>query len=214
MHELECDHEEDDTRLALHAAHGSKYYPNIAVYSPDTDVAIILLGTSACLQSNVYLFTGTAKCQRIINITAMANSLGPDLCNAVIGFHAFTGCDSISAFFGKDKVRPWKQLLNHVSHENVYIFQDLGKQVPPIMPPLLQRANAFVCSLYGAKKSTHVNDARYELFNKRCPSDSQLPPNEDCLTQHILRANYQAAVHRRCLMQITISNRQWLENYR
>ena len=41
--ELECDHEEADTRLLLHALYASRDNHNVIVQSPDTDVAMIAL---------------------------------------------------------------------------------------------------------------------------------------------------------------------------
>ncbi|KAM9323033.1 phospholipid-transporting ATPase FetA-like [Pholidichthys leucotaenia] len=56
--ELTCDHEEADTRIALHCCHASNTYANIAVKSSDTDVAIILLSLMADIGSDIYFLTG------------------------------------------------------------------------------------------------------------------------------------------------------------
>ena len=53
---------------------------------------------------------------------------------------------------------------------------------------------SFTCKLYGEKDLTLVNEARYSLFRKGKFSDTALPPNKDCLSKHVLRANYQAAI--------------------
>jgi hypothetical protein len=49
----------------------------------------------------------------------------------------------------------------------------------------------------------HVNDARYNLFKLRLGriDDALLPPTHDSLMMHFHRANYQAAIFRRCLQQ-------------
>ena len=57
----------------------------------------------------------------------------------------------------------------------------------------------FVCALYGQGMCADVNSARYNLFCMGIVNDRLFPPTQDCLQQHTLRANYQAAIHRRCL---------------
>ena len=90
--ELVCDHEEADTRMAVHAAHASENaFDSILVASPDTDVFIIMLNQSISCPSSIYFLTGTGIKRRIIPITIVAQQLGQGLCEALIGFHAFTG---------------------------------------------------------------------------------------------------------------------------
>ncbi|KAK4325083.1 hypothetical protein Pmani_004239 [Petrolisthes manimaculis] len=50
------------------------------------------------------------------------------------------------------------------------------------------------------KQGNSVNELRYQLFcAKRGAESSQLPPSRDCLFLHAQRANFQAAIWRRCL---------------
>ena len=68
----------------------------------------------------------------------------------------------------------------------------------------MDRLEAFTCLLYAPNaSSTNVNDLRYDIFcAKRGEIEShQLPPCRDCLEKHVQRANYQAAIWRRCLEQ-------------
>ena len=82
----------------------------IKVLSSDTDVIIILLGVYFKLR-NDHSFTDIViefsqkKEHRRISITNLASSLGQSRCHALIFFHAFTGCDTTSAFknIGKKK---------------------------------------------------------------------------------------------------------------
>ena len=56
--------------------------------------------------------------------------------------------------------------------------------------------------MYGGKKVSNVNDARYDMFRLGTHAEESLPPNKDSLVKHILRANYQACIFRRCLEQM------------
>ncbi|KAG0710079.1 hypothetical protein GWK47_023547 [Chionoecetes opilio] len=65
-----------------------------------------------------------------------------------------------------------------------------------------EKLQEITCHMYlPSTHTTEVNKLRYELFCARRGEveSSQLPPCEDCLFMHALRANYQAAIWRRSL---------------
>ena len=41
---------------------------------------------------------------RLIDVSNVAASVGPEVCIALLGLHAFTCCDTVSAFAGKGKI--------------------------------------------------------------------------------------------------------------
>ena len=115
--------------------------------------------------------------------------------------HAYTGCDTVSALAGKGKASALKLLT--INREIQDTFLQLG-QMWNLSRELMDRLEAFKCRLYAPKSSsTKVNDLRYDMFcAKRGEIQSyQLPPCRDCLVKHAQRANYQAAIRRRCLEQ-------------
>ena len=68
----------------------------------------------------------------------------------------------------------------------------------------MDKLEVFTCLFYAPKaSSTKVNELRYLLFCAKSGEieSHQLPPCRDCLVQHALRANYQAAIWRKCLEQ-------------
>ena len=104
VEELRCDHEEADTRLLLHAAHAADAgHKSVVIRSPDTDVAVIAIHHQNSINAALYFATGTKDKARIFSITVICDKLGPALCNALVGLHCFSGCDSTSAFYGKGK---------------------------------------------------------------------------------------------------------------
>ena len=52
--------------------------------------------------------TGASDKRRLININDIVETNGHDLCSALLGLHAFTGCDSNSSSMGKGKINPSK----------------------------------------------------------------------------------------------------------
>ena len=100
---LEHYHEEADTLIILHALDVAKRDPfsSLTVFSPDTDVFLLLLYFYQSL-CNVTLFqTGTKNNVRIINVGSVFEALGEKKTKAILGFYAFTGCDLPAKFNGK-----------------------------------------------------------------------------------------------------------------
>ena len=131
---------------------------------------------------------------RYVDINKIAHVIGQDVCKALPGLHAFTVCDAVSAFAGIGKVKPLKKLLSKVEYQRM--FQQLGEHWL-MSEDLLKQLKAFVCDIYGAKKSiSDVNQCRYAVFcAKKGEAEShQLPPCQDSLYKHCRQANYQAAI--------------------
>ncbi len=124
------------------------------------------------------------------------------MCEALIGMHAFTGCDTVSAFAGRGKLATFKRLKSDKTYQEA--FAELG-QSWEVSGELFTKLQKITCNLYMPSDQTTatVNKLRYQLFCARRGEveSSQLPPCEDCLFMHALRANYQAAVWRRCLQR-------------
>ena len=107
--ELECHQEEADTRLFLHAQHAASSRSAVVIIrSPDTDVAVKGCSLAAQIPAQVLLHTGTKERRRYISLSSVAARLGNGVCQALPDLHAFTGCDSTSAFSGRGKRRPSK----------------------------------------------------------------------------------------------------------
>ncbi|XP_065197855.1 uncharacterized protein LOC135829379 [Sycon ciliatum] len=201
--DLECSHEEADTRLLLHASHaGSAGYPTVTVKSPDTDVAVLAAFARHCISGRLYFLTGTGNKVRCIDMATVSDELGPELCQALPGFHAFTGCDSTSAFAYRGKKAALKilQSTGPVGSTSRQAFTSLGKGFEPLTADVLLNLETFVCSYYKVSGCSSVNDARYELFCTKTLQSNQLPPCKDAFLKHAARANYQAAIWRQCIV--------------
>ena len=125
--ELCCDHEEADTRMMLHASHASQF-ENVVIKSPDTDVFVLLVHFSLSFTFSPFFVTGVKEHVRIININAIAQSLGEDKCKALIGFHAFTG-KYLPVHFHIFSVQYSKQQKNHRTHKNIFILKPFSKHM-------------------------------------------------------------------------------------
>ena len=96
--DLKCDHQEADTRLLLHAKHASSANTASIICSPDTDVFVLCIATAHEIGCPLFFSTGTTGTgaeQRIIDTMDVSSWYGHLTCQAVVGLHVFTGCDSL-----------------------------------------------------------------------------------------------------------------------
>lgn len=199
--------EEADTRIILHCCHIATHCTDssaIIVRSPDTDVFLLLMKFSQNIRIPLIMDTGVADKRRLIDIRSAVQSIGNDLCNALLSLHAFTGCDTISSFVRKGKVGPLRVLQKNPQY--IPVFKGLGTS-PTVTPGQFDDLEAFTCLLYGARSGIKdINKLRYTMFMTRFTPKNQLlssesgidlsllPPCRSSLRMHVVRANYQALI--------------------
>lgn len=200
--ELESTQEEADTRILLHAAHAAKSrFASVVIVSEDTDVLVLLLAFKSFIPSSVFIKSGSQTRVKYIDISRVVERVGASVCRSLPGFHAFTGCDTVSAFAGRGKVAGYRIVKQNAEFQEM--FQHLG-MFWNMSDHLYHSLQKFTCAMYCSNPGTSdINELRYRLFClKRGDVDSnQLPPCNDTLHKHSLRANYQAAVWRRSLQR-------------
>ena len=198
---LHSNQEEADTRIILHAAHAAdEGYSAVIITADDTDVLVLCLAFSSVISCPLFQKRGTTNRVRYVDITKLRQTLGDGVCNALIGMHAYTGCDTVSAFAGRGKLAALKLIKSQHWQD---VFHKLG-QSWKLSTDLFRKLQAFTCKLYAPSTTTEdINTARYQLFCARHGEleSSQLPPCEDCLLMHAMRANYQAAIWTGSLQQ-------------
>lgn len=57
--------------------------------------------------------TGAGDKRRLVNVQALVKDLGDKINLGLVALHAFTSCDTISAFVRKGKVKPLTLLKKH-----------------------------------------------------------------------------------------------------
>jgi hypothetical protein len=100
-----CNHEEADTRVLLHAAHAvKKGHTKVLIRTVDNDVVVLDVAYTQRLGiQELWVAFGVGKHFRYIPVHQIATDLGVQSCEALPFFHAFTGCDTVSAFCGRGK---------------------------------------------------------------------------------------------------------------
>lgn len=223
---LTTGHFEADTKISLHVCNMYEkaldsstgvyaYVPsNIRIRASDCDILIILLGNlhrMVAKDNHIWLDCGTGKNRRLIDVSNMYKSLGPDICKALPAFHAFTGCDFNSAFFLKGKKIPLNILMSNpifikafAGLGDISIFYGVSYEDLKDMD-IFKTIQQYVCFLYRHKKSMDLNDIRYQIFRKtfkikgvddyinidvKTFDASALPPCTAEFAKHFLRSAY------------------------
>ena len=181
-----CNHEEADTRILVHVKDAlDKGCRSVLVRTVDTDVVVILISqfhklSSTRPGSSFWVAFGMGKNFKLLSVNSICEHLGEQKCHALPFFHAFTGCDTTSAFLGKGKKSAWEawnaypEATAAFSYTNKNPFHSLE-----INDPLFNVLQRFVVVLYDRTSlATDVNSARRELFTKKNRALENIPPTE------------------------------------
>ena len=192
-----CNHEEADTRMLLHAADAVQCgFTKILLRT----VVVLILAVAFVeklkeLQGDqtieLWVGFGTGAHLRYIATHDISSKLKPQVPKALPFFHAFTGCDTVSCFYGKGKktaMDTWNSFP-----EVTTAFLSLGNTPPVVDDSNMAILERFVVLLYDRTSTqTAVNDARKQLFVKKGRQFDAIPPIRAALLEHSKRAVLQA----------------------
>ena len=166
----------------------------------DTDVVVVLVGVFYDLHAiqplaEIWVTFGVGKNYQLLSIDAICHTLGEPKSRALPVFHALSGCNTNSAFRGRDKKSAWQawQAFEEVTETFVYLalhsFENLNEDSTHFAT--IER---LVVVLYNRTSPLSlVNDIREKLFCEN-RSIERLPPTQDALLQHTKRSVYQAGI--------------------
>ena len=105
-------------------------------------------------------------------------------------FHAFTGCDIVSAFCGKGKKSSLQTL--GVFQDGTDVFTRLSRRPHSLLETDMEIIEAFVCIMSDRGTDTFaLNKARLEMFARKHWSYDAILPLLDALMEYTKRAVYQ-----------------------
>ena len=153
----------------------------LTIDSADTDVVCIAAYFAHTTEISVFLYKKGKlhDCRKLCSL---------EVANIIIPFHAYTGADAVSGFFGHSKATTFKRL-----GENIGLLNKLGKEVD-ITDEIRKDLELFTISvIYNDKTSKSLNEARANKWRKmKKKGILTLPPDYDSFEQHLKRANYVA----------------------
>ena len=125
---------------------------------------------------------------RYLDVSRMVERIGASTSKSLPGFHTFTGCDTVNAFQGRGKVLVFRIMAP--DHGFQEVFQRLGREWQ-LSNEFCSDIQRFTCAMYRKNAGTNeVNELRYRFLKKGNVDSNQLPPCDDSLRKHALRANY------------------------
>ena len=200
---IRSNQEETDTRVILYCQYAKEEgYANVKVKSTDSDIFFITLQYVQRLDGTKVFYDSGKK---LIDVTQLSADYTQEQCTALLAMHAFTKCDTTSAFKGIGKVKPIKVLQKMQRFRP--LFASIG-ETWNTSEDLIKQLDEFTCAMYGKPKVSSVNDLRLQMLQQRCSDDgkldaslnidiARLPPCLQCLEKHIRRVNFQVAIWRR-----------------
>ena len=147
---------------------------------------------------NVVVFCGTGLGTSSVtyyNVNAIEDSLGDEVCNELPFFYAFTGCHTISSFFGHSKTKFWDTWLKSESKkEYTRVFQELSDQPTTASSDQLDSIGKFFVMVYHPdKKTANLDLERKEHFTTLADPDLRnFPVSRRGLLEHTRQACLQA----------------------
>ena len=93
----------------------------------------------------MYVKCGAQTRTRYVSISSVVAAVGEELCKCPIGMHAFIGCDTVSAFAGREKIRALRLVKQQTSYQEM--FKQLGMKWV-LSDMLFQSLQEYTCKLY------------------------------------------------------------------
>ena len=163
------------------------------VQTVDTDVLVILIGQFFYLQQlysviDLWIAFGVGKDYCFYSINHIILNIGERTSKALPMFFTFTGCNTTSSFFRKEK-KAWQSWKSYqaVTYASMDIRNKLFQEIQ-IWSEEFKLLEHFTILIYD-KNSAEVciNHARKELFSKKGRSLKNIPPTKDTLLQQATR---------------------------
>ena len=103
--DLDSSQEEADTRLLLHAPYAARSkFAAIIIVSEDADVWVLCLAFKSFITSSMFIKCCSQTRVKYLDVSRVVEQIEAITCKSLPGFHAFTGCDTVSAFQERRKV--------------------------------------------------------------------------------------------------------------
>jgi len=107
--------------------------------------------------------TGKGDKKQVIDISDLGRGLTEPFCTVLLSLHAFSGCDSTSAFKGKVKavkILPQKLAFVQTLAERRDTWQ--------VKDGVIDKLESFTCCVYGRPRFSTVDDLRYQMLKEKC----------------------------------------------
>ena len=113
------------------------------------------------LSAELHVATSTRRSSCLISVRSFAENRKPVVSSAMLSLDAFTGCDSISCFKRKGKIKPFDLMKETEEFVDTFRLKSCNRN---LTEDLFQRLEKFVCRIFGLRNVSFINDARFNIF--------------------------------------------------
>ena len=125
VEDLNSTQNEADIRLILLAANAAGTgYKAVVVASEDADLFLLCLVFKCLILASMHVNCEMQTGTRYVSVSSVVRDSGGELCKYLLGMHAFTGCDTLSAFAGRGKITALQLVKQQTSYQEM--FKQLG----------------------------------------------------------------------------------------
>jgi len=204
-----CTAEEADGRLLLHAKHAAENgCSNVTVRTVDSDVVVIATYAYRHIagMKRLWIDFGVGKSRKLIPVHDLCTVIPESVISNLPFFHAFTGCDTVSAFCGIGKLTAWRAWMSFRDVDASFHTMSTAAAAAVIDNSTMRDIERYVVLMYDRTSScTTVNECRRILYTRKNRAIENIPPTADALLQHSKRAALQAHIWQVCLSATTPS---------
>ena len=188
-HLLQCNHEEADTRLILHAIMCAT---DVVVVCKDTDVLILMVWAHHKFNVEQHLYMKYER-DKFADIGKICEHLGPEICSNILSIHAISGCDTTSYMHRVGKVRFMRKLLKEPMLSR--LLKNLS-ETTSLEEPDQADIKEFVRSvMYSGNTNETYIETRVRLYtDMKVKTSMSLPPDPSSLLQAIKRVQLQVNI--------------------
>jgi hypothetical protein len=172
---------------------------SVTVIAEDTDILIMLAHHLTADMNNVTLVSEVKKSRkyikRSIDIRALQNSIGGEVCEQLLAIHALGGCDTTSALFGVGKATVYKCIIaSRHSRQRIAVMQDLNATEEGVVSAGLK----LLVWAYGGNDDDRLDKMCFSVYSKMVSSSvgnlmpQKLPPTERAAYYHVQHCHHQA----------------------
>lgn len=172
-----------------------KKHAQVSIVGEDIDLLVLLLHHTPADINILFVKPGKAKSETLYYSTKSLQTSSPNLKDCVLLLHAFSGCDTTSAFFRKGKVSSFKLLMKNTKLKEIAsIFMGVNTSKDEIG----QVGTRLTLTLYKAPESeVSLDRYRYKCFKNAVAHSnkeitlSSIPPTTAASLQHSFRVYHQ-----------------------
>ena len=196
-YEAEEDADADIVRIAIYVANNT--HNSVVIVAEDIDILVLMV--SLCPPDVDIFFYKMGPAVRINHPKIYSkNCLKPEFKNCkdyLLFLHAFTGCDTTSAFYGKGKIKFAKILCSRNDIQAAARIFQSKKNLQRMKSRLYNAGLKCVLTLYGAPENIDcLNEWRYLQYLQKAQKKTKinlarLPPTHSAAREHIKRVYYQ-----------------------